>query len=800
MKFTLSWLKDHLDTTADIKTIVNTLTNIGLEVELVEDKSEKFKYFTVAKVVSATKHPNADRLKVCEVQTNKGNFQVVCGASNAQTGMLGIFASVDTFIPGTKMHLKKSEIRGVESCGMLLSERELGISDEHEVIIELSNVHKIGDPVAKIFGFDDPVIEINITPNRSDCLSVRGIARDLAAAGLGSLIELKVNKIKGGFVSGVKWLRKFNQKDEYLCPGVAGRFFKNVNNTSSPEWLKSRLTAIGLRPISALVDISNYITHDLGRPLHVYDADKISGNLTMRKAVAGEKCKTLDEKEYLLSEDMVVISDDKNLHGIGGVMGGLESGCSLETRSVFIEVALFDPISVTKTGRKLNLQSDARYRFERGVDPTSIEWGVDMATQMITQICGGEVSTIETDKSSIQKNKIINFDTNSTKTLGGISIDTKDQTTILNNLGFLVKSKKNTLIEITVPTFRPDIDGPADIVEEILRIYGFDKIIPISLSKDINNNKETLSANLKSFYKSKRLIANRGYLETVSWSFIDSKEANYINNNVSIDIKNPISTDLSSMRPSAFPNLLSSINPNVARLYTNGKLFEVGPNFNGLEEVDQQMVATGIQYGSSSSSSWLNEARVTDVFDVKSDVYYVLEQLNVPIEGLIFKTLRNNVFHPGKSAQLMLGKSIIANFGELSPLLLKRFDIKAVVCGFEIFIDKLEQFQIKKTSTKKAYDNNPYQVVERDFAFLFPKNIKAIDLINNIKKIDKQIIKKVIIFDVFEGKKLPENKKSIALKVILQPLEKTFTDSEIEKISTNIIDLISKSFGGELRH
>ena len=800
MKFTLSWLKDHLDTTADIKTIVNTLTNIGLEVEFVEDKSEKFKYFTVAKVVSATKHPNADRLKVCEVQTNKGNFQVVCGASNAQTGMLGIFAPVDTFIPGTKMHLKKSEIRGVESCGMLLSERELGISDEHEVIIELSNVHKIGDPVAKIFGFDDPVIEINITPNRSDCLSVRGIARDLAAAGLGSLIELKVNKIKGGFVSGVKWLRKFNQKDEYLCPGVAGRFFKNVNNTSSPEWLKSRLTAIGLRPISALVDITNYITHDLGRPLHVYDADKLSGNLTMRKAVAGEKCKTLDEKEYLLSEDMVVISDDKNLHGIGGVMGGLESGCSLETRSVFIEVALFDPISVTKTGRKLNLQSDARYRFERGVDPTSIEWGVDMATQMITQICGGEVSTIEADKSSIQKNKIINFDTNSTKTLGGISIDTKDQTTILNNLGFLVKSKKNTVIEITVPTFRPDIDGPADIVEEILRIYGFDKITPISLSKDINNNKETLSANLKSFYKSKRLIANRGYLETVSWSFIDSKEANYINNNVSIDIKNPISTDLSSMRPSAFPNLLSSINPNVARLYTNGKLFEVGPNFNGLEEVDQQMVATGIQYGSSSSSSWLNEARVTDVFDVKSDVYYVLEQLNVPIESLIFKTLRNNVFHPGKSAQLILGKSIIANFGELSPLLLKRFDIKAVVCGFEIFIDKLEQFQIKKTSTKKAYDNNPYQVVERDFAFLFPKNIKAIDLINNIKKIDKQIIKKVIIFDVFEGKKLPENKKSIALKVILQPLEKTFTDSEIEKISINIIDLISKSFGGELRH
>jgi len=800
MKFTLSWLKDHLDTKVDIATIVKTLTNIGLEVEFVEDKSEEFKYFTVAKVISASKHPNADRLKVCEVQTNNGNFQVVCGAPNAQTGMLGIFAPVDTFVPGTKMHLKKSEIRGVESCGMLLSERELGISDEHEGIIELSNVHKIGDPIAKIFGFDDPVIEINITPNRSDCLSVRGIARDLAAAGLGSLIKLKVDKIKGDFVSDVKWLRKFNQKDEYLCPGVAGRFFKNVNNKSSPEWLQRRLTAIGLRPISALVDITNYINNDLGRPLHVYDADKLSGNLTMRKAVVGEKCKTLDEKEYLLSEDMVVISDDKNLHGIGGVMGGLESGCSLETRNVFIEVALFDPISVTKTGRKLNLQSDARYRFERGVDPTSIEWGVDVATQMITQICGGKVSEIETDKSSIQKNKIINFDTNATKTLGGLSIDTKDQVAILNNLGFLVKSKQNTVVEITVPTFRPDIEGSADIVEEILRIYGFDKIMPISLSKDIYNNKETLNANLKSFYKSKRLIANRGYLETISWSFIDSKEANYINNNQSINIKNPISNDLSTMRPSAFPNLLSSIKPNVARLYTNGKIFEVGPNFNGLEEIDQQMVATGIQYGSSSSYSWLNEARATDVYDVKSDVYYVLEQLNVPIEGLVYQKLHNNVFHPGKSAKLILGKSTIANFGELSPLLLTRYDVKAAVCGFEIFIDKLERFQIKKISTKKAYDRNPYQAVERDFAFLFPKNIKSIDLVNNIKKIDKQIIKKVIIFDVFEGKKLPENKKSIALKVILQPLEKTFTDSEIEKISANIIDLISKSFEGELRH
>ena len=422
MKFTLSWLKDHLETNFELSQISDTLTNIGLEVEHIENKADELKNFTVAKVLSAKKHPDADRLKVCKVETINGNFQVVCGAANAKAGMIGIFAPVDSYIPGTKLLLKKSQIRGVESCGMLLSERELGISDEHDGIIELDGNHKIGDLASALYGFDDPMIEINLTPNRSDCLSVRGIARDLAAAGLGTLKELKINKVKGGFVSEIKWLREFNKGEENLCSGVSGRLFKNIKNIESPDWLKKRLISIGLRPISALVDITNYVTYDLGRPLHVYDADKLDGNLVMRKAKKNEKCQTLDEKEYTLSDEMIVISDDTSLHGIGGVIGGLKSGCSLKTSNVFLEVALFDPISITKTGRKLNIQSDARYRFERGIDASSIEWGIDIATKLIMDLCGGEVSEIITDKNDDLNLKIINYNTNLTQSLGGIKL------------------------------------------------------------------------------------------------------------------------------------------------------------------------------------------------------------------------------------------------------------------------------------------------------------------------------------------------------------------------------------------
>jgi len=799
MKFTLSWLYDHLDSKADVNVIINTLTNIGLEVESVQDKEQEFKAFTVAQVTNVKKHPDADRLKVCDVKTKNGNFQVVCGAHNVKTGMLGIFAPINTYISGTKLHLKKSKIRGIESCGMLVSEREMGISDEHEGIIEIDKSYQVGDSFAKIFGLDDPIIEINITPNRSDCLSVRGIARDLAAAGLGTLKEIKFEKIKGNFESNIKWKRNFNKNEDFLCPGVSGRLFKNINNIESPDWLKKKLKAIGLKPISVLVDITNYVTFDLGRPLHVYDADKVNGNLSMRLAKQNEECETLDEKKYYLNSDTVVIADDNILHGIGGIMGGLHSRCSLHTKNAFLEVALFDPISITKSGRKLNLQSDARYRFERGIDQTSIEWGVHKATELIQKYCGGEVSEITSDHLALDKKSKIDFHTQKIKTLGGIEIDEKHQIKILEKLGFVIKSNKNNILKIEVPSFRPDIEGEADIVEEILRIYGFDKIEPISISHDTNIKRNILSENLLPFYKTKRLIANRGYLETVSWSFMSLEHVNFLKDNQLIKIKNPISSDLNIMRPSIFPNLLNSINFNIAKLFDNGKMFEVGPIFIHDKNENQSMIASGINYGSKISSTWDQEKRLFDVYDVKSDIFYVLEQLNAPIDKLVHESCNSEFYHLGKSAQLRLGKNILANFGEINPIVLKKFDIKATVCGFEIFLDNLDQFQYKKSSTKKSFDNNPLQLVERDFAFVLPKDLRTIDLTNAIRKLDKRLIKQVVIFDIFEGGKLPENKKSIALKVILQPFEKTFTDKEIEKISNTIIALISKSFDGELR-
>ena len=794
MKFTLSWLKEHLDTDWDINSISSTLTNIGLEVESITDRAEELAPFKVAKVLSAKKHPNADKLKVCKVKSDIGIYQVVCGAPNARKDMLGIFAPENSFIPGTKLKLKKTKIRDIESCGMLVSEKEMGISDEHEGIIEVDQKYNIGDSFSAIFGLNDPIIEINITPNRSDCLSVRGIARDLQAAGAGKLKELKINHSKGKFSSPIKWLRKFDKKDEKLCPGVSGRFFKDVKNTESPDWLKKKLIAIGLRPISALVDITNFVTFDLGRPLHVYDADKLDGDLCMRMASKGEKCKTLDEKEYVLSSGTIVIADKKKLHGIGGVMGGFESGCSMETKNVFLEVALFDPVSVTKTGRKLNLQSDARYRFERGIDSTSIDWGVDKATELILELCGGDVSEITKSQSILENQKIIDYDYNTTKTLGGIEITEKEQKSILQNLGFSFQDSK-----IIIPFFRPDIDRSADIVEEIVRIYGYDKIKPESIQRETKLKKEILSDKLKSFYKSKRIIASRGYFETITWSFISNELSNIQSEKNNIKIKNPISNDLDTMRSSIFPNLLNAINVNISRLFYSGKLFEVGPQFFGTKEDEQKMVATAIMYGPKNNENWNEEKRIVDAFDIKSDVFYVLSQLNVPVENLLHENSTNNYFHPGKSAKMRIGKNVLAQFGEIHPYILNKFEIKTKVNGFEIYLDELTNFQTKKISTKKAYDNNVLQIVERDFAFLLPKEVRAEEVIKLIKGINKQLVKKVSIFDVFEGNKLPEGMKSIAFKVVLQPIEKTFTDDEIEKISNNIVELISKKFEGKLR-
>ena len=795
MKFTLDWLRDHLDTSADLNTITDTLTSIGLEIENVEDKSRDFKDFTVAKVIKAEKHPDADKLKVCIVKTTTGNFQVVCGAKNVKEGMLGIFAPENSYIPGTELHLKKTKIRGVESCGMLVSEKEMGISDEHNGIIEIDSNHKIGEQFIKIFKIDEPIIEINLTPNRSDCLSVRGIARDLAAAGLGNLKDLKFKTIKESFKSPMKWKKDFNDKN--LCPGVSGRYFKNVKNVESPKWLQKRLTAIGLRPISALVDITNYVTFDLGRPLHVYDADKVFGDLTMRFAKKDEECLALNEVNYKCTEDMIVISDDDNkLHGMGGVMGGLNSGCSMKTKNVFLEVALFDPISVTKTGRKLNLQSDARFRFERGIDSESIYWGVEAASQMISELCGGEASEFVSTQINKTVIKKINFNTNKIKSFGGINIDIKDQSMILNSLGFKVKENKSNF-EIEIPSFRPDIVGEADIVEEIIRIYGFDKIPLKKINYDEEKN-QILNSSIKTYYKAKKIIASEGYSEVVTWSFMDEKKAKVISNDL-ISLQNPISIDLNTMRPSTIPNLLEAINQNKARMYTRAKIFEVGPNFSKSLDNHQENVATAIAYGSSDEENWLSQKKDRNVYSVKADLFAILNNLNVPTDNLSYDKNEGNIYHPGKSSILRLGKNIVAKFGEFHPIVLKTMDVNIKVYGFEIYLDNLSKFQENKSSSRGGFLNNPYQMVERDFAFLFPKEIEANEIIKKVKKIDNNIINKVTIFDVYEGEKLPENKKSIAIRVLLQPQDKTFKDEDIENLSKEIIDQVSKSFEATIR-
>ena len=796
MKFTLDWLKEHLETSKDLKSITDTLTNIGLEIEKVEDKSEDFKNFTVAKVIKAEKHPDADKLKVCKVKTINGEFQVVCGAPNAREGMLGIFAPENSYIPGTDLHLKKTKIRGVESCGMLVSEREMGISDEHDGIIEIKDDYKVGDQFSEIFKIDEPIIEINLTPNRSDCLSVRGIARDLAAAGVGKLKDLKLKKIKDTFKSPMKWKKDF--KDKKLCPGVAGRYFKNVENVESPQWLQKRLKAIGLRPISALVDITNYVTFDLGRPLHVYDADKVSGNLTMRLAHNKEECMALNEVNYKCDDEMIIISDDdKKLHGIGGVMGGLNSGCSMDTKNVFLEVALFDPISVTKTGRKLNLQSDARYRFERGIDTESIYWGVEAASQMINDLCGGEASEYVSSETHIETREIISFNTNMVNTFGGIEIEIKDQVKILKSLGFDVKELKSKL-EIQIPTFRPDIIGEADIVEEIIRIYGFDKI-PFKKINYQEDKKEIFNNSIKIFHKSKRIIAAKGYSEVVTWSFMDENKAKIISNDLII-LKNPISSDLNTMRPSTIPNLLEAVNPNRARMYSSAKIFEVGPNFSKSFSNLQENVATSIAYGLIDEPNWLSNKKNSDVYSIKGDLFSILKSLNVPTENLLYEKIDGQIYHPGKSSLLRLGKNKIANFGEIHPILLKKMEISFKVFCFEIFLENISQFQDNKSSSRSAFGNNPYQMVERDFAFMFPREIQANEIIKKVKKVDKNLIQKVTIFDVYDGDKLPDNKKSIAFRVLMQPQDKTFSDREIENLSKKIIDEISISFEASIRN
>lgn len=800
MKFTLSWLKEHLDTTAPLQEITDTLTMVGLEIESVDDRSQGLETFVTARVVEATQHPNADRLRVCKVDPGNGEIvELVCGAPNARTGLVGVFAPGGSYIPGTDITLKPTEIRGVTSNGMLLSEREMGISEEHDGIVDLPEDTEIGRPAIEVMGLDDPIIEIAITPNRGDCLGVRGVARDLAAAGIGSLKPLANGPVPGLFDSSINVHLDFEDEAKDACPYFVGRLIKGVTNGESPAWLKEKLNSIGLRPISALVDITNLLTFDLNRPLHVFDADKVAGDLRVRMANDGETLLALNEKEYTLDDQMVVIADDNGPEALGGVMGGEVSGVTAETTNVFVEAAYFDAVRTAMTGRKLNLQSDARYRFERGIDPAFLEKGMEIGTRLILDLCGGEPSNIVVAGAQPDTAKSISFRPDRVLELAGVEIAREEMQRILAVLGFEVSGEGDSW-DVAIPTWRSDIVHEACIVEEIIRINGFDNIPVTPLPRDTTLPKQALTENQKRRAIARRMLAARGMVEAVTYSFMDDKEAALF---TEIDdgtrIVNPISSELSIMRPTPLGNLIRAAGRNADRGFANADLFEVGPEFHGDSIDDQRIVAAGIRTGLASPKQWSSVAAQVDAFTAKADAMAVLGAIGAPVDKLQVFTDVQGYYHPGRSGELRLGpKNTLARFGEINPRVLNALGVKGPVVAFEIYPDAVPAPK-KKSAARPLVQLSAFQPIDRDFAFVVDSDTAAAKILQAAKGADKALIDTVRLFDVFEGESLGENKKSIAITVTLQPTEKTLTDEEIEAVSQKVVGAVEKATGGVLR-
>lgn len=800
MKFTFSWLKDHLETEASLEEITGALTSIGLELEGVEDAAAQLGPFSICYVREAKQHPNADRLRVCMVETGTGEIvQVVCGAPNARTGMKGVFAPSGSHIPGTGVDLKPGVIRGEESNGMLCSEREMGLSDDHEGIIDLPEDAPLGESFASYMGLDDPVIEIGVTPNRGDALGVRGVARDLAAKGLGTLKPLNAPVIEGTYDPPIQWTRSDDVGD--ACPYVAGRHFRNVKNGPSPAWMQRRLIAIGLRPISALVDITNYVTYDLGRPLHVFDAAKVRGDkLVMRPAVEGETVLALDGRDYTLETGMTVIADENGVEGIGGVMGGELSGCTEDTTEVFLEVALFDPIMVASTGRRLGVNSDARFRFERGLDTESAVWGPHVAARLVQELCGGEVSRI-TSAGDIPDNRIVaSLRPERLKSFGGSEIGAADAELILTRLGFETTVENEKIIAIS-PTWRNDIEHEHCLVEEVLRIHGFDNVPAVSIERETALPRPVVSLAQRRVAFAKKVLAQRGLLEAVTWSFMPRGEAaRFGGGSDEMILANPISADLDAMRPSILPNLMSAAARNADRGLPDAALFEVGPAYRDLTPKGQDMVAAGVRAGNAMPRNWDSAVRSADAFDAKADVMAVLEACGAPVDKLQVTTDAPDWYHPGRSGCLRLGPNVLANFGELHPAACKRLGLKGRAAGFEIFMDRIPTPKAKKGGGKARplLKVSPYQPLSRDFAFLVDDDVPAEKLTRAALGADKQLISNVEVFDTYRGAEL-EGRKSIAIAVTLQPTDGTMTDKEIEAVSERIVANVSKQTGGVLR-
>jgi phenylalanyl-tRNA synthetase beta chain len=806
MKFTLSWLKDHLDTTASLETITETLTRIGLEVEGVEDKAKALAPYVVARVISAEQHPNADRLRVCIVETGEGEpVQVVCGAPNARSGMISVFAPPGTYIPGKDITLSVGTIRGVESRGMLCSAAELEISDDHDGIIDLPADAPVGTPYAAYAHLDDPVIEINLTPNRPDCTAVRGIARDLAAAGLGSLIPDRIVPVRGEGPCTVAVKRDFAPEDQHLCPAFGLRLIRGVKNGPSPEWMQRRLRAIGLRPINALVDITNFVTFDRGRPLHVFDAAKVKGDLTVRRAKAGETIIALDGRTYTLDDEIVVIADADGPESIAGIMGGEHSGCDESTTDVLVESALWDPLNIAQTGRRLGIITDARYRFERGVDPAFTMPGLDLATRLIMDLCGGTPSNAIFEGEIPDRDHAIDFPLTEIKRLSGLDVPRAEARVILNDLGFHLAGTAER-VKVLAPSWRPDIEGKADLVEEVIRIAGLDRIKPQPLPRiQPGVPKPVLTVLQRRTRMAKRLLAARGLVEAVTWSFISHEQAKLFGGGAkSLALANPIASDLSDMRPSLVAGLLKAAQRNVDRGFSDVALFEVGQCFATDEPEGQTTNAAAIRRGTAKPGGagrhWDGSAGSVDAFDAKADAMALLAGLGVPTGGLQITQGGPDWLHPGRSATLSLGpRTEVGAFGEIHPRILAALDVKGPVVAFEIVLDSLPLPKHRPTKMKPRLALSDFQPLRRDFAFVVGRDVAAGDILRAAQNAERNLIAAVDVFDVYEGPGIEAGQKSVAVEVTLQPKDKTLTDTEIEAVSAKIVEAVAKRTGAVLR-
>jgi phenylalanyl-tRNA synthetase beta chain len=794
MKTTLAWLKEHLETEAPLSEISERLIMLGHDLEGVENRAAGLEPFSVASVISAARHPNADRLKVCVVDTGGGRVQVVCGAPNARAGMKGVFAPAGTVIPRTGALLKESVIRGVASRGMLCSAYELGLGDDHEGIIELPEDAPVGASFAGFAGLGDIILDIKVTPNRTDCLGVRGIARDLAAAGIGRLKPLDTNPVPGRFPSPIE----VHIEDRSACPLFLGRYIGGVSNGPSPAWLRTRLEAIGLRPISMLVDITNFLTFDLNRPLHVFDAGRLDGNLTVRFARPGETLLALNGQEYALDAEVTAIADRAGVQSLGGVIGGEATGCTEKTTEVFIEAALFDPVRTAATGRKLNIASDARYRFERGLDPAFVRDGLEIATRLVLELCGGEASEVVTAGAVPDWRRRYVLRAERPATLGGLHVPHQESAEILTTLGCLVETLQAGDLAVEPPSWRGDIVGEADLVEEVLRIKGYDLIPAMPLERGGALSRPALSPAQRRTELVRRSLAARGLIEAVTFSFISAREAELFGGaKPELRLVNPISADLDVMRPSLLPGLVAAARRNADRGLPDAALFELGPLYRDDTPGGQVLAAAGIRGGRTGPKHWRAAAREVDVYDVKADALAALAAMGAPAENIQVSADPPPWHHPGRAGTLRLGPKVLGAFGELHPAVLDALDARPPVAGFEVFLDSVPEPRM--AHAKPPLKLSVFQPIERDFAFIVDREMPADRLLRAARGVDRKLVSEIRLFDVYEGLGLPSGKKSLAITVVLQPQERTLTDAEIEGFSKRLVAQVEKATGGQLR-